>query len=241
MCIRDRYKHQCRITINGSFCCVIFATKNTQYFYYNRSHKTIITLCGILLLTFSARAETIYELDFTTASGNVKNWFETIKWELREDIIDMNLRFEDGKLVIEPTRDELGVMMLDFDEKDYLYEVKKIRIEWGVNQYPLGADWSGPKDKTRNTREAISFMVFFGEKKLDSGFFLAPNLPYFISFFLGKNEDLVKVKENTNLPILRKDFILSEYQIIESRAIGSDCILLILSILTDYMCNKLLV
>ncbi len=59
-------------------------------------------------------------------------------------------------------------------------------------------------------------------------------------FFLGKNEDLVKIKENTNLPILRKDFILSEYQIIESRAIGSDCILLILSILTDYMCNKLL-
>jgi len=151
-------------------------------------YKKIITLCGFLLLTFSAGAETIYELDFSNASGNVKNWFETVKWEFREDITDMNLRFEDGKLVIEPTRDELGVMMLEFDEKDYLHGETKIRIEWGVYQYPLGADWSGPKEKTRNTREAISFMVFFGEKKLDSGLFLAPNLPYFISFFLGKDE-----------------------------------------------------
>ncbi|RTZ92335.1 MAG: hypothetical protein DSY93_01735, partial [SAR324 cluster bacterium] len=36
--------------------------------------------------------------------------------------------------------------------------------------------------------EAISFMVFFGDTKLDSGFALAPDLPYFISFFLAKNE-----------------------------------------------------
>jgi hypothetical protein len=31
-------------------------------------------------------------------------------------------------------------------------------------------------------------MIFFGHTKLDSGFFLAPDLPYFISFFLGKDE-----------------------------------------------------
>ena len=155
-------------------------------------YKKIITLCGFLLLTFSAGAETIYELDFSTASGNVQNWFEKIKWEFREDITEMNLRFEEGKLVIEPTRDELGVMMLEFDEKDYLHGETKIRIEWGVDQYPLGADWSGPKEKTRNTREAISFMVFFGETKLDSGLFLAPT--YLISsvFFLGKMKNRIK-------------------------------------------------
>ena len=151
-------------------------------------YKKIITLCGFLLLTFSAGAETIYELDFSTASGNVQNWFEKIKWEFREDVTDMNLRFEDGKLVIEPTEDVLGVLMREFEKKDYLHGVSKIRIEWGVDQYPLGADWSGPKDKIRNTREAISFMVFFGDTKLDSGFVLAPDLPYFISFFLAKNE-----------------------------------------------------
>lgn len=151
-------------------------------------YKTIIALCGFLIISFSVKAETIYEMDFTSASGNVKEWFENINWKFREDIDDMNLRFKDGKLVIEPTKDDLGVMMREFEKNNYLQDVIKLRIEWGVDQYPEGADWSGPKDKKRNTREAISFMVFFGDKKLDSGFFLAPDLPYFISFFLGEKE-----------------------------------------------------
>ena len=46
-------------------------------------------------------------------------------------------------------------------------------------------------------------------------------------YFQGSSNDLKIVKENSILPILRKDFIVSEYQIIESRAIGADCILLI--------------
>tara|TARA_B100000953_G_scaffold135778_1_gene112279 strand:+ start:681 stop:1412 length:732 start_codon:yes stop_codon:yes gene_type:complete len=151
-------------------------------------YKKIFALCGFLFITSSTQAENIYELDFSTATGDVRAWFEALNWEFREDVAEMNLRFEDSKLVIEPTTDELGVLMRDFDKKDYLRSVTKIRIEWGVDQYPLGADWSGPADKTRNTREAISFMIFFGDAKLDSGFFFAPDLPYFISFFLGKDE-----------------------------------------------------
>ena len=46
-------------------------------------------------------------------------------------------------------------------------------------------------------------------------------------YFLGSSNDLKIVKENSILPILRKDFIVNEYQILESRAIGADCILLI--------------
>jgi len=156
-------------------------------FLFRYDYKKIICLCGFLFLTFFAQAETIYELDFSTASGDVKNWFEALKWEFREKAVEI-LRFEEGKLVIEPTRDELGVVMREFDKKDYLHGVTKLRIEWGVNQYPIGADWSGPIDKFRNTREPIAFMIFFGDTKLDSGFFLAPDLPYFISFFLGKEE-----------------------------------------------------
>ena len=67
----------------------------------------------------------------------------------------MNLRFEEGKLVLEPTSEKLGVLMREFDEKEYLYGATKIRIEWGVDQYPHGADWSGPKDKTRNRENFV--------------------------------------------------------------------------------------
>ena len=52
-------------------------------------------------------------------------------------------------------------------------------------------------------------------------------------FFLGSNEHLKAVKKITSLPILRKDFIIDEYQIYESKLIGADCILLIASILSD--------
>ena len=52
-------------------------------------------------------------------------------------------------------------------------------------------------------------------------------------FFLGSNEYLKVVKKITSLPILRKDFIIDEYQIYESKLIGADCILLIASILSD--------
>ena len=52
-------------------------------------------------------------------------------------------------------------------------------------------------------------------------------------FFLGSDEYLKSVKKITSLPILRKDFIIDEYQIYESKLIGADCILLIASILSD--------
>tara|TARA_B100001540_G_C15663447_1_gene576707 strand:- start:175 stop:969 length:795 start_codon:yes stop_codon:yes gene_type:complete len=50
-------------------------------------------------------------------------------------------------------------------------------------------------------------------------------------YFKGSINDLIEVKKHISLPILRKDFIVDEYQIYESKVIGADCILLILSIL----------
>ena len=52
-------------------------------------------------------------------------------------------------------------------------------------------------------------------------------------FFMGSVEYLKEVKKITSLPILRKDFMIDEYQIYESKLIGADCILLIASILND--------
>jgi indole-3-glycerol phosphate synthase len=52
-------------------------------------------------------------------------------------------------------------------------------------------------------------------------------------FFQGSSQYLQDVKEITSLPILRKDFMIDEYQIYEAKLIGADCILLIASVLSD--------
>lgn len=51
-------------------------------------------------------------------------------------------------------------------------------------------------------------------------------------FFQGKLEYLSAIRQVVKIPILRKDFILDQYQVFESRAYGADAILLIVAILT---------
>ena len=53
------------------------------------------------------------------------------------------------------------------------------------------------------------------------------------SYFKGSSKYLEEVKRHTKLPILRKDFMIDEYQLYEAKLMGADCILLIASILND--------
>lgn len=59
------------------------------------------------------------------------------------------------------------------------------------------------------------------------------------TYFKGKKESLTKVREAVNIPVLRKDFILDESQLVESRLIGADAILLIVAILDHDQCIAL--
>lgn len=52
-----------------------------------------------------------------------------------------------------------------------------------------------------------------------------------VDFFQGSDSFVKEVKAASKLPVLRKDFIIDEYQVWESRAIGADCILLIVAAL----------
>ncbi|MFA5008191.1 MAG: indole-3-glycerol phosphate synthase TrpC [Candidatus Omnitrophota bacterium] len=58
-------------------------------------------------------------------------------------------------------------------------------------------------------------------------------------FFLGKINYIEDIKKEVNLPVLRKDFILDEMQILESRAVGADAILLIMRLLDEARLTQL--
>ncbi len=57
-------------------------------------------------------------------------------------------------------------------------------------------------------------------------------------FFGGRNEDLITARKFNYCPILRKDFVIDEYQILEARSIGADVILLLANVLTVHQVKQ---
>lgn len=60
-----------------------------------------------------------------------------------------------------------------------------------------------------------------------------------VDFFQGCNDYLQQARSACELPVIRKDFIIDPYQVYEARAIGADCILLIVAALGDTRMQEL--
>ena len=60
-----------------------------------------------------------------------------------------------------------------------------------------------------------------------------------VPYFQGNDKHLQLARAAVDLPVIRKDFMIDPYQILESRAIGADCILIIMAALSDKKAKRL--
>ena len=60
-----------------------------------------------------------------------------------------------------------------------------------------------------------------------------------IDFFQGADENLEQARAACDLPVIRKDFTVDPYQVVEARAIGADAVLLIVAALADDQMQEL--
>ncbi|RZL50506.1 MAG: indole-3-glycerol phosphate synthase TrpC [Pedobacter sp.] len=105
--------------------------------------------------------------------------------------------------------------------KDFLLDEKRTGI---ISEFKRRSPSKGLINGTADVAEVTQAYNFAGASAL--------SVLTDTDFFGGKAEDLFQARAANQIPILRKDFMIDEYQILEAKAWGADIILLIASILT---------
>ncbi|MDZ7785014.1 MAG: hypothetical protein U5K56_19400 [Halioglobus sp.] len=128
-----------------------------------------------------AESEVVHVIDFTgKPAGSAFEWLRENGYELHLDAASLDLRFSDKGLVLHTDGRRAGLIERELQ----LPRASRIRMTWGVEEYPEGANW-----EEGVYRIPIAIMISFGEKDIESGSFFVPDAPYFISLFLSENAE----------------------------------------------------
>jgi hypothetical protein len=130
--------------------------------------------------------ERVWRVDFSDyAGGSIKEWLQAKGFALEQGAEDpdlLALSVHEGALVVEAKAPVKGFLV---NQNISLNAVSKVRIHWGIIDYPERASYERGVNN-----EALMLYIFFGQDKIPSGHLLIPALPYFIGLFLGQEERL---------------------------------------------------
>ena len=137
---------------------------------------------------------------------------------------------EDKKIEINKLLSNSSISKL---ENSHLFSKKCISLKESIKNNNSGIICEfkrrSPSNQNINYISSLSDVVSGYEEAGAAGLSILTNKKYFD----GDTQDIIDIRDISNLPILRKEFIISEYQVIEAKSIGSDAILLIASILSE--------
>jgi len=135
----------------------------------------------------------------------------------------------DKKIEIKTLSDIVPVSDLE-KQKDFTKKCKSLKESIKKSKSGIICEFKrkSPSNENINYTSNISDVIKGYEKAGAVGVSILTNKKYFD----GSISDINDVKTSIEIPILRKEFVISEYQIIEAKSIGSDSILLIASILS---------
>ena len=137
---------------------------------------------------------------------------------------------EDKKIEINKLLSNSSISKL---ENSHLFSRKCISLKESIKNNNSGIICEfkrrSPSNQNINYISSLSDVVSGYEKAGAVGLSILTNKKYFD----GDTQDIIDIRDISHLPILRKEFIISEYQVIEAKSIGSDAILLIASILSE--------
>lgn len=152
----------------------------TRYFRQCMAVMAILLVAAPAWSDGEGEGEVVHSIDFTApTNGDAMPWLRD-HFELRRSADDLSAEFTDRGLVLSTGENITGLFVKELN----LSGAERVRVRWGVDRYPEGANW-----EQSTYRVPIAIMVSFGDTDIASGSLFVPNTPYFISLFLSKNAE----------------------------------------------------